>query len=164
MADRSKFGYIFGRGIPTYLLDRVDNHSIISSEANITMEKETISSSTSHIVDCSTSFSMSSLGGASNFENTHLINTVDKQVQEVSMSSNISLMSIISSIPLFLTKDENRNTSLLSSNNYDSNSTNGPETMFPAYTRLFPESQDELEQAQKLNDPSNGLFNIVKKK
>jgi hypothetical protein len=57
--------------------------------------------------------------------------TVDKQVHEVSMSSNISL---------FLTKDENRSTSLLSSNNYDSNSTSGPETM-------FPENENEPEQA-----------------
>jgi hypothetical protein len=139
MVDRNNIGYSPGRGIPTHSLDRIDTESRIfpDSESNIRTTADTISCVGSSSVGCSTSLSISSVGGASNIENTKLINTTQKQGNEVSMSSNISLMDILFNIPLCLTKDENNDTGPFFSDNFFSNSTDGPETIFPPYTRLF---------------------------
>jgi hypothetical protein len=72
-------------------------------------------------------------------------------------------MDILFTIPLCLTKDATENTSPTFSDNYYSNSIDGPETMFTPYVSLLSEDKDEPEKAQPINDSSNGLFNIVEK-
>ncbi len=139
MVDRSNIGYSPGCGISTYLLNRIDTESRIlpDSESNICTTANTISCVGSNIVGCSTSLSISSIGNASNIEHTSLINITQKQGNEVSMFPKISLMDILFNIPLCLTKDENNDTGPFFSDNFFSNSTDGPETIFPPYTRLF---------------------------
>lgn len=119
MADRSNFAYTPGRGIPTYLLDRTDieSRNFIDNESNITTTGDAISHMSSSILDCFPSYSISLADGASNNENRCLINTAQKEGNEVSMPSNISLMAILFPIPLCLTEDATKNTSPPSSDN-----------------------------------------------
>jgi hypothetical protein len=91
MADRSNFAYTSGRGIPTYLLDRIDieSRNFTDNESNITTTGDSVSRMSSGILDCSTSLNISLVDDASNNENRCLINTAQKEQNEVSMSSNI---------------------------------------------------------------------------
>ena len=71
MVDRYNGGYVAGRGIPSYLLDRVDNDSSIYSDgasrifnethSSITTATDTETSNTSNIVYSSSSFTMASI-------------------------------------------------------------------------------------------------------
>ncbi|CAF5127006.1 unnamed protein product, partial [Rotaria sp. Silwood1] len=81
----------------------------------------------------------------SRLDSTYIINTIHEQAPEVSMLSIMSSMHISSDVPIYLTKDVGDNTSTLFGDPSYSNDSTAPENMFPPYTRLFPDSEDEPE-------------------
>jgi hypothetical protein len=180
MVDQNNSGYVGGRGLPFYLLDRAnteDTSSIPSgffslSESSVCGRPNTCSNIESNSFQFKRSGDMSfgydepdeartiRSGNRLNLNSTYLMGTVQERVHEVSILSSLSLLNISADIPVCLTKDEHYNTSILSNDNYDSNGSVEPENMFPPYVRLFSDNESELEQKRQSNN-NGGVFNIV---
>jgi hypothetical protein len=98
----------------------------------------------------------------SNLTDNWSMGNVHQQTYEMSKLLSPSFMNTSSDLPVCLRKDEDYSTNVSSNYDYDSNVSCEPENMFPPYSRLFSDDEDESQQKQQMNN-TGGLFHIINK-
>jgi hypothetical protein len=85
-----------------------------------------------------------------------------ERTYESSKLFSTSFVDSSSEIPVCLMKDEHYTANASFNQNYDSNTSFGPEDMFPPYVRQLSDDEDTSEQKQK-QDITGGVFHIIEK-